>query len=60
MKLKESGIIYFDYNSYIKSIYDSKSIDKIFRKNKGKWDHYTEEGYKILSKLISEKISLIE
>ena len=55
--LKKEGISFFDFSDYILKNYDQSNIDKIM-KNTGKnnWDHYTNEGYRLLTEQIAIKV----
>ena len=58
--LKKTGINYYDFNEYIYDNYNESNIEKICKKRFTNeqnyyWDHYTEEGYRLLT----DKISII-
>lgn len=50
--LKKNNISFIDYDNYIYSIYSKDDIDKVFKKTKNGYDHYTNYGYQILSEKI--------
>ena len=55
--LKNKGIDFFDFNEYISKKYVKSNIDQIMKKRDDNiWDHYTEEGYRLLTEQISIKI----
>ena len=59
--LKKIGISYYDFNDYIYDNYNASSIEQICKKRfidakNYYWDHYTQEGYRLLTEKISIKI----
>ena len=58
-KLIENNIAYLDFNAYIKEKYNYKNVEKIFKKTKHGWNHYTKEGNATLAKLILMKMTLM-
>ena len=59
--LKKIGISYYDFNDYIYDNYNASSIEQICKKRfinakNYYWDHYTQEGYRLLTEKISMKI----
>ena len=58
-KLMENNIVYLDFNAYIKEKYNYKNVEKIFKKTKHGWNHYTKEGNATLAKLILMKMTLM-
>jgi len=59
--LKKEGIDFFDFNNYIYKNFNKTNIDQIMKKRVNNyWDHYTEEGYRLLSEQISIKIKNIQ
>ncbi len=50
--LDKKNIKYFDFNDFLLRNYNKKNISKIFKKINNRWDHYSEEGYYILTKEI--------
>lgn len=61
LKIKElldkNQIKYIDYSEYLSKNYNYENIDLIFKRINNKWDHYTENGYFILTKKIVGLIS---
>jgi len=63
--LEKEKINYFDYNDYIYNKYEYSNIHKIYKKRIRidggfDWDHYTEEGYRLLTEQIAIKIENIK
>ena len=59
--LKKEGIDFFDYNNYIYDNYNRSNIEKIMKKSVNNyWDHYTEEGYRLLTEQILLEIKKIQ
>ena len=57
-KLKKEGINFFDFNDYVYNNYNKSNIDQIMKKRiDNYWDHYTEEGYRVLAEQISIEIT---
>ena len=55
--LKNKEIDFFDFNEYISKKYVKSNIDQIMKKrDENIWDHYTKEGYRLLTEQISIKI----
>ena len=55
--LKNEGINFFDFNDYVYNNYNKSNIDQIMKKRiDNYWDHYTEEGYRLLTEQILTKI----
>ena len=55
--LKKQNINFYDFNDYLIKNYDDKNISNIFKTINDKWDHYTNEGFAVLSK---ETVALIK
>ena len=52
---------FFDYNNYIYDNYNRSNIEKIMKKSVNNyWDHYTEEGYRLLTEQILLEIKKIQ
>lgn len=59
--LKKEGINFFDFNDYVYNNYNKSNIDQIMKKRiDNYWDHYTEEGYRLLTEQISIEIKSIQ
>ena len=59
--LKELGINFYDFNEYIYNNYNRSNIDQIMKKRIGNyWDHYTNNGYSLLTEQITIKIKSIK
>jgi len=59
--LKKENIYFFDYNSYLSDNYNRSNIEKIMKKRDNNyWDHYTEEGYRLLTEQILIEIKKIK
>ena len=59
--LKKIGISYYDFNDYVYDNYNASNIEQICKKRfidakNYYWDHYTQEGYRLLTEKISIKI----
>ena len=59
--LKKEKIYFFDYNNYLNDNYNRSNIEKIMkRRDNNYWDHYTEEGYRLLTEQILIEIKKIK
>ena len=57
LHLKKQNVNFFDFSNYLLKNYNDKNISIIFKKINNRWDHYTNEGFAILTK---ETIALIK
>ena len=57
LHLKKQNVNFFDFSNYLLKNYNDKNISIIFKKINNRWDHYTNEGFTILTK---ETIALIK
>ena len=59
--LAKEGINFLDFSDYIYKNYKRSNIDLIMKyRGENFWDHYTEEGYRLLSEQISIKVKNIQ
>ena len=54
--LESNNIEFFDFNEYVFSNYNKDNISAISHFNNGRWDHYTEQGNKLLADKIYQNL----
>ena len=54
--LKKQNISFFDFSDYLTANYDEKNISEIFKNINNEWDHYTNNGFALLTE---KTVSLI-